>query len=124
MNLEPLLRGTKYPPRSALYWHFPHYNEHPSSVPASVIRKGSWKLIESFDPPARELYDLAADIGESHDLAAAMPDVVAELSADLAAWRAETGAQMMQPNPDFDPVKASEGGGKKKKRQLRKETEE
>ena len=31
---------------------------------------------------------------------------------------------MMQPNPDFDPVKASEGGGKKKKRQLRKETEE
>lgn len=118
MSLEPLLRGTGFPPRSALYWHFPHYNEHPSSVPASAIRKGAWKLIESFDPPGLELYDLANDIGESRDLAAEKPEVVAELAADLAAWRAETGAQMMQPNPDYDPIKAAEGGGKKKKKRL------
>lgn len=116
LNLEPLLCGTGFPTREALYWHFPHYNDHPSSVPASTIRKGTWKLIESFDPPGLELYDLATDIGETRDLAAAEPDVVAELSADLAAWRAETGAQMMQPNPDYDPLKAADGGVKKKKK--------
>ena len=115
-NLEPLLRGTGFPARPALYWHFPHYNEHPSSVPASVIRKGSWKLIETFDPEGLELYDLEHDIGERHNLAAEKPSVAAELAADLAAWRSEVGAEPMRPNPDHDPAKAAEQDEKKKKK--------
>ena len=115
-NLEPLLRGTGFPARPALYWHFPHYNEHPSSVPASVIRKGSWKLIETFYPEGLELYDLEHDIGERHNLAAEKPSVAAELAADLAAWRSEVGAEPMRPNPDHDPAKAAEQDEKKKKK--------
>jgi arylsulfatase A-like enzyme len=103
VDLTPLLRGDGVP-RSAVYWHFPHYNDHPSSVPASVIRRGRWKLIESFDPEARELYDLEADLGETTDVAAEYPDVVAELAADLARWRDEVGAEPMRPNPDYDPA--------------------
>jgi arylsulfatase A len=38
-----------------------------------------------------ELYDLAADPGETRDLAAAMPDKVAELMAHVEAARAELG---------------------------------
>jgi arylsulfatase A len=103
VDLAPLLRGDGVP-RSAIYWHFPHYNDHPSSVPASVVRRGRWKLIESFDPEARELYDLEADLGEATDVAAEHPDLVAELAADLTRWRDEVGAEPMRPNPDYDPA--------------------
>jgi arylsulfatase A len=106
VNLEPLLRGEGVEPRS-LFWHYPHYNEHPSSVPCGVIRKGCWKLIESFDPPGVELYDLERDIGETSDRAAAHPDVVRELRAELEAWRVRVGAERMLPNPDHDPAEAA-----------------
>ncbi|MFN9914756.1 MAG: sulfatase-like hydrolase/transferase, partial [Pirellulaceae bacterium] len=63
VDLSPLLRASGSIAERALFWHYPHYNEHPSSVPSSVIRRGGWKLIESFDPAAVELYDLAEDLG-------------------------------------------------------------
>jgi len=115
VNLGPLLRGTGGLAPRSLFWHYPHYNEHPSSLPSSVIRKGSWKLIETFDPEKIELYDLAADLGEAHDRAAAEPGRVEELRAELDAWRARVGAERMHPNPDFDP--AAEPARKKRKKQ-------
>jgi arylsulfatase A-like enzyme len=103
LNLQPLLGGKgKLNPRS-LFWHYPHYNEHPFSVPSSVIRKGPWKLIETFDPETIELYNLANDVSEKNNLAAAQPANVAELRRELDAWRKEVGAEMMKPNPDYDP---------------------
>ncbi|MFM7411792.1 MAG: sulfatase [Planctomycetota bacterium] len=115
VNLEPLLRGTAGLAPRSLFWHYPHYNEHPSSLPSSVIRKGSWKLIETFDPEKIELYDLATDLGEAHDRAAAEPGRVQELRAELDAWRARVGAERMHPNPDYDP--ATEPVRKKRKKQ-------
>ena len=65
-----------------------------------AIRKGDLKLVrydrsadvEGGDPadpvtPAR-LYDLSRDIGESHDLAAGMPDIARDLEAAWVAWDA------------------------------------
>jgi len=104
VNLEPLLHGTGSLAERSLFWHYPHYNEHPSSLPSSVIRKGSWKLIETFDPETIELYDLATDLGESDDRAAAEPARVREMRAELDAWRANVGAERMLPNPDYDPA--------------------
>ena len=83
-------------------------------MPCSVIRKGRWKLIETFDPAGVELYDLEQDIGETTDRAAAHPDVVRELRAELEAWRASVGAERMPPNPDHEPGDAAPK--KKKKR--------
>ena len=51
------------------------------------------------------LYNLAEDIGEQNDLAAEMPEKVAELRAMLAAWRDDVGAQMPTENPDYDAAK-------------------
>ena len=99
--------------RQSLFWHFPHYNEHPSSVPSSVIRKGAWKLIETFDPAGLELYNLEQDLSEANNLATSNPEKLAELRGELEAWRVDVGAEMMRPNPDYDP--ASTATPKKKK---------
>lgn len=115
MNLLPLLAGSGSLNRPALYWHYPHYNEHPSSVPSGVIRKGDWKLIETFDPEGLELYNLAEDLSETRNLAVDRPELVQELRHDLAAWRESVEAEMMQPNPDYQPA----GDAKPKKKRAR-----
>ena len=103
VNLRPVLTGEGSLPPRPLFWHYPHYNEHPSSVPSSAIRQGPWKLIETFDPEGIEVYNLATDLGETKNLAAAEPGRVKELHAELETWRKEVGAEMMKPNPDYDP---------------------
>ena len=114
MNLQPVLAGEASLGRKSLFWHFPHYNEHPSSVPSSVIRRGPWKLIETFDPEGIELYNLADDLGETNNLAAAKPELVNDLRRELDAWRKDVGAEMMRPNPDYDPAAETPKKGKKK----------
>jgi arylsulfatase A-like enzyme len=103
LNLQPVLMGAGSLPDRALFWHYPHYNEHPSSVPSSVIRKGPWKLIETFDPEGIELYNLADDLSETKNLTTTKSAKVNELSRELDAWRKDVGAEMMKPNPDYEP---------------------
>jgi len=103
VNLQPVLRGEDSLGREAIYWHFPHYNNHPSSVPSSVIRKGPWKLIETFDPVGIELYNLDEDLSETTNLATQRPNLVSELHEQLAAWRRDVAAEVMRPNPDYEP---------------------
>ena len=50
------------------------------------LRVGSWRLVQSSES---ELYDLAADPQEAHDLAAAQPDVVRETTRALAGLRSQ-----------------------------------
>jgi arylsulfatase A-like enzyme len=114
LDLSQLIQGKATSlNRQSLFWHFPHYNEHPSSLPSSVIRKGAWKLIETFDPAGLELYNLEQDLSEATNLATSNPEKLAELRGELEAWRVDVGAEMMRPNPDYDP--ASTATPKKKK---------
>lgn len=113
LNLLPLLQGETTLDREALFWHFPHYNQHPSSYPSSVIRRGKWKLIQTYDPEGVELYNLAEDLGETKDLTHARPDLSKALLRQLKDWQAKVGAQMMEPNPNFDPSVVSIKKGKK-----------
>ncbi len=103
VNLQSLLAGDSASVDRPLFWHYPHYNEHPSSVPGSVIRKGNWKLIETFDPEGIELYNLDEDLSETRNLAGEEPSRVSGMLEELNAWRREVGAEMMTPNTDFDP---------------------
>lgn len=84
--------------RDTLYWHFPHYRHAPG--PYSIIREGDYKLIKFWEGPM-ELYDLGKDIGETSNLAEAMPDKVKELDAKLVARLENDGAKIPRPNPDF-----------------------
>lgn len=101
LNLQPLLDGTGNIAERSLFWHYPHYNGHPSSLPSSVIRKGDWKLIETFDPVGLELYNLADDLGETKDVSNDHPLRVKEMLGELDDWRVTVGAEKMRPNPNY-----------------------
>jgi arylsulfatase A-like enzyme len=66
-----------------LYWEF---NE--KKGPIQALRSGDWKLVRFLGKPA-ELYDLAADIGETHNIAEEHPDVVERLTALMNSARSE-----------------------------------
>lgn len=51
----------------------------------TAVRSGDWKAYRKKPGAAWELYDLAKDLGEQHDLAAVEPDRVAALAAFAAA---------------------------------------
>jgi uncharacterized sulfatase len=112
-SLKALLADpTKPLARDTLYWHLPHYHH---STPASAIRRGDWKLIEFFEDGSLELYNLARDEAETHNVAGEHAQVAQELRSALAAWRAKVGARMPRPNPNYDPARATElGKGRRK----------
>jgi arylsulfatase A-like enzyme len=101
ISLTGILTKKASPDRKSIFWHYPHYNRHPSSAPVSIIRQGPWKLIEFLETDTIELYNLAADLGESKDLANAQPKRAAELRAELHAWKTTVGADPMKPNPEY-----------------------
>lgn len=105
-SLVPVLTGKGDLKRDALHWHYPHYNQHPSTFPSGVIRAGDWKLIEAFETGKLSLFNLNDDLGETKDLADSEPVKVAELHSRLKSWRSEVGADPMRPNPEY------EGGSK------------
>jgi arylsulfatase A len=92
-SLVPVFTGREPLQRDALYWHYPHYHR---ARPHGVVRDGDFRLVEFFEDGRLELYDLAKDLGESRNLAAAMPAKAMELRQKLAAWRKAVGAQMPQ----------------------------
>ena len=104
-NLVPILTGSSGLDREAIYWHYPHYNQHPQSFPSGVIRAGDWKLLETFETGELSLYNLASDIGETNELSARNPAKVAQLHAKLKAWRESVGADPMRLNPEYKASK-------------------
>lgn len=67
------------------------------------MRSGDYKLIEHYDPPGVELYNLADDIGEKVDLVSEMPDKAAELRKKIQDWLKESGTIMHTDNPAYRP---------------------
>ena len=104
-DLTPVLTGTGGLDRDALFWHYPHYNQHPQSFPSGVIRAGDWKLIESFETGQLSLYNLSEDLGETIDLSERHPERVSSLYNRLTAWRSAVGADPATPNPEYQPAR-------------------
>ena len=103
VSLAPLVTGeSEASEERDLFWHFPHYHGS-GNRPGGAILSGDMKLVEWFEDGALELYDLAADPGESLDLADSAPARVERLRARLAGWRDSIGAAMPRPNPDWNP---------------------
>jgi hypothetical protein len=100
LSLLPVLTQTGSLDRDAYFTWFPHL------VPAVSVRQGDWKLIRRFEPHPKypetlELYNLKDDIGETVNLAAKMPDKVAELNTRIDRFIKDTGALAPKPNPAY-----------------------
>ena len=80
LSLLPLLRGGAAPERAVCMEHEGHRS----------IREGGWKLV-AVEGRAWELYDMARDPVEMHDLAAAQPERVARMAAVWEAWAKRCG---------------------------------
>ena len=98
-SFVPLLRGEKGSAERPLFWHYPNNwgPEGPGIGSYSAIRKGDLKLIYYHEPDRTqryELFDIAADIGETTNLAADRPETVARLGGELHRFLLEVDAQM------------------------------
>jgi arylsulfatase A-like enzyme len=88
VNLLPYLGGqNNQPPHDVLYWRFGKQ---------MAIRQGDWKVVKYDDTPA-QLYNLADDIGEKHDLAAKQPEKFRQLDALWQKWNATLVAPLWAP---------------------------
>lgn len=101
VDLMPFASGkNRNAPHEALYWRF---------GAQSAIRKGDWKLVNTGQESVH-LYNLAQDISETKDLAAANPEKLKELQAAWDGWNRE-----MIP-AKWRTQRQGAGGGKKKKK--------
>ena len=104
VDLLPLLEGTtKAAPHDALYWRF---------GVQYAVRQGDWKLVKPHVNSQPLLFNLADDIGESKDLASALPDKVRQLQALWDGWNAAN-----EPPRWIDLRWNGDGPGPKKKPQ-------
>jgi arylsulfatase len=98
-SLLPAIAGDQPIERDAIYW------EHEGNA---AVRVGDWKLVRFHRKGAWELYNLATDRTELHDLASTEPQRAKALQAKWEAW-----AQRAHVEPDPSSVKKN-GKAKKK----------
>lgn len=114
ISILPLLTGESAAlPRTALYWHYPHYHK---TNPYGAVRDGDMKLIEFFEDGRLELYNLKDDPFETKNLAQKNPEKAQELLMQLRAWRKSVDAQMPTENPAYDSEKDQSSQIKKPKK--------
>ena len=98
-----LVQGKKMD-RGPIYWHFPQYSNHGMQSPGGAVRYGNYKLLEYYENGTVQLFNLKDDIGEQNDLSKIEVQKAKELTAKLHQWRKDVNAQMMSPNPEYDPA--------------------
>ena len=95
----PVLNGSTSD-RGPMFFHSPQ--SRPSSTgdnDASALIDGKWKIYQHLDSGTVELYDLAADPGETKDLSAVEPEKTSVLKAELEKIKKETHARSGGRNP-------------------------
>jgi arylsulfatase A-like enzyme len=101
-----LKNGQKNYPRDTFRWFYGKmgYSGYHQFATWAVLRKGDFKLHYDYHGKV-ELYDLATDISERHNLAAVRPQLAGELLDELTGWLQANcnPAYLPQANPDFDP---------------------
>lgn len=87
VDMLPYLRGESAGrPHELLYWKV---------ETRAAIRSGDWKLLRFADRPA-ELYNLANDLAEQHDLASEQPERVQAMFAKLFTWEMQLERPLFQ----------------------------
>ncbi|MFI3302825.1 MAG: sulfatase-like hydrolase/transferase [Rikenellaceae bacterium] len=84
LSLLPALKGDSEPNREALYWEFMD-----SGFSRQAVRMGKWKADRYGVKSPIRLYDLSIDIGETNDVSAQHPDVMAKITPLFESMREE-----------------------------------
>ena len=95
-SFVPLLDGSGDPSRGRdLFWNFPNIwgETGPGIGSTCTVRSGDWKLVYFYETGVKELYNIADDIGEEHNLAPERPDLVRKLSSRLGKYLRKADAQ-------------------------------
>ncbi|NCB67704.1 MAG: sulfatase [Bacteroidia bacterium] len=90
-----LLEGKKMAQRRSFFWHYPNLwdGTAPGVFPSSTILKGNMKLIYNYETGGKELYNLAVDLSETHNLANEDPVLLKKLSKELGQYLRKVKAQ-------------------------------
>lgn len=99
ISVVPDLMGSEEQPRhDYLYWElgFGEYADGPNLKQG--VRMGDWKAVRQSRHDAIELYNLSRDLGETNNVAAQHPDIIAEMEACMDTCR-------VAPRPQVEPVK-------------------
>jgi arylsulfatase A-like enzyme len=103
LSLVSYLKGGPAPSRDYFYWEL-----HESGPSLQAARWGDWKAVRNGPAQPIELYDLKADVGETTNLAAAKPELVAHAERILRTARTD--------DPAWPLVERQPGQAAKKKR--------
>jgi arylsulfatase A-like enzyme len=93
-NLSAQFLGQNENPRqTAVFWDYGRNSNNIQPGQASkqspnlAMRQGDWKLLASANGTRTELYNLATDVKEQHNLAATKPTLTQNMKRELLAWR-------------------------------------
>lgn len=110
INLLPLLKGETSPASRDLFWC------SGSDEGWWAVRSGDWKLVG--ERAKIGLFDLSKDVSEANDLAAQLPDKVAELTKLHDAWLANMAKPVKAGEKRYDMAPQT---GKKPKKMTKEE---
>jgi arylsulfatase A-like enzyme len=93
LDVSAIWRGGAQAKRGPVFWEYGRnggaaFKFGPDPSPTLAVRRDHWKFLINPDGSRPELYDLAADLKEANNLAAAQPETVRELKQLVMAWRA------------------------------------
>jgi arylsulfatase A-like enzyme len=108
ISVVPTLLGKPWQKRQEfLYWESSGFDGktglmRPNSL-VQAVRMGDWKGIRSRPQAPLELYNLAEDVGETNDVSAAHPEIVAKIAALMTAAHVDPPPQL---EPEAPPGRA------------------
>jgi arylsulfatase len=106
LSVAPTLLGRGTQKRHEfMYWELPRYQAKTGTFlkeqPPQAVRMGDWKAVRPKPDAPVELYNLKTDIGETTDVAAQSPKVMARIQEYLKTARVEPRPQKEPENSDY-----------------------